>query len=214
METNTITQKDFNRDIIQNNVNDIFSKNRYIKLKPASPYEDIKLKISKIIESLISCDKTTLDEELNEKFLNLDFGGEYNVDADKIGIADAAFFINLLSENNVINYSVQDDLLNINVNDKKINVTNSLLNMLKTSFDTKKPIRLDFDNDITVILKLDKDGKIQTHFIPGTLEAQNYLKDNLNCLKQAFDDENINYSYLGYSKSKQENRKKDKRSNR
>ena len=88
--------------------------------------------------------------------------------------------------------------------------------MLQTSFDTKKPIRLDFDNDITVILKLDKEGKIQAHFIPGTSEVETYLKNNISCLKQSFDEEEINYSYLGYSKhknNKEQNSKNKKRSN-
>ena len=96
-------------------------------------------------------------------------------------------------------------------NNKTIEATNSLLNMLKTSLDSNKPIRLDFDKDVTVILKLDKEGKIQAHFIPGTSEAESYLKQNLVCLKQRFDDEEINYSYLGYSKN-QQNSKKQKRS--
>ena len=60
------------------------------------------------------------------------------------------------------------------------------MNMLQTSFDTKKPIRLDFDNDIPVILKLDNKGKIQAHFIPGTSEVEAYLKNNISCLKQRF----------------------------
>ena len=89
--------------------------------------------------------------------------------------------------------------------------------MLQTSFDTKKPIRLDFDNDVTVILKLDKDGKVQAHFIPGTSEVESYLKNNISCLKQNFDDEEINYSYLGYSRYKgnkdEQNQKNKKRSN-
>ena len=80
--------------------------------------------------------------------------------------------------------------------------------MLQTSFDSKKPIRLDFDNDITVILKLDKEGKIQAHFIPGTSEVETYLKNNISCLRQSFDEEEINYSYLGYSKYK--NNKEEK----
>ena len=84
--------------------------------------------------------------------------------------------------------------------------------MLKTSYDTNKPIRLDFDNDVTVILKLDKEGKIQTHFIPGSKEVENYLKNNISSLRQIFEEEEIRYSHLDYSKHKEENRQKQKRS--
>ena len=83
--------------------------------------------------------------------------------------------------------------------------------MLQTSFDSKKPIRLDFDKDITVILKMDSDGKIQAHFIPGSSEVEKYLKNNIQSLRQNFDDEEINYSYLGYSRYKEDSSKKEKR---
>ena len=74
---------------------------------------------------------------------------------------------------------------------------------------------MDFDRDVTVILKLDKDGKVQAHFIPGTAEVESYLRNNIQCLKQRFDDENINYSSLGYSRYREENQsKRQKRSNK
>lgn len=176
-------------------------------------YSDMKLKLEEIINNIISPKELSIEEEINNKFLGLDFGSEFNVDATKIGIADASFFINLLNQNQVINYTVEDGKISLNVNDKQINATQSLINMLNTSSETKKPIRLDFDRDVTVILRLDNKGKVQAHFIPGTPEVEQYLKTNIPSLKQIFEDENINYSYLGYSQSK-ENSKKQKRSSK
>ena len=220
MELNaTITQQDYYQDKVQTNLRDIFEPNSYIVSKPqALGFGDIKTKISEIIENIISPNNLSLDERINEKFLELDFGSEFNIDTTKIGVNDAIFFVNLLNRDGLVNYSIENNSLSItDVNNKKINATTSLLNMLQTSFDTKKPIRLDFDNDITVILKLDKEGKIQAHFIPGTSEVETYLKNNLTCLKQNFDEEEINYSYLGYSKYKnnkeEKNPKNKKRSN-
>lgn len=220
MELNTtITQQEYHQDTIQSNLRDIFEPNSYIVSKPQTTgFDDIRMKISEMINNLISPNEITLDSQINEKFLELDFGSEFNIDASKIGINDAIFFVNLLNQNGQINYSVENNSLSISdINNKKINATTSLLNMLQTSFDSKKPIRLDFDNDITVILKLDKEGKIQAHFIPGTNEVETYLKNNISCLKQSFDEEEINYSYLGYSKHKNnkenQNSKNKKRSN-
>lgn len=215
----TITQQEYQQDTIQSRLRDIFEPNSYIVEKPQkSPFDEIQTKISQMIEALIPSEKIDFDDSLNEKFLELDFGSEFFIDASKIGVNDAIFFVNLLNGNGIINYSVEDDSLSVSdINNKKINATVSLLNMLQTSYDTKKPIRLDFDNDVTVILKLDKEGKIQAHFIPGTSEVEAYLKNNISCLKQTFDDEEIEYSYLGYSKSKEEkeneNQKNKKRSN-
>ena len=184
----------------------------YIATRNQNQFFDIKLKLQEIIENIISPKELTFDEQMNSKFLELDFGSIFDINAEKIGVNDAIFFINLLNQNELINYSVEGDNLKISdSSNKEFQVTSALLEMLKTSLDTKKPIRLDFDKDVTVILKLDKEGKIQAHFIPGTSEAESYLKQNLVCLKQRFDDEEINYSYLGYSKN-QQNSKKQKRS--
>ena len=215
---NTLTQQEYAQDSVQTRLTEIFEPEKYIASKPTtSGFDDIKTKLFGIIENIISPNEMNFDEKLNEKFLELDFGSEFNIDASKIGVNDAIFFVNLLNQNNVVNYKVENDSLSIiDSQNNKINATNSLLNMLQTSLDTKKPIRLDFDNDVTVILKLDRNGKIQAHFIPGTSEVETYLKNNISCLKQNFDDEQINYSYLGYSKhkgNKEENSKKQKRSN-
>ena len=179
--------------------------------KESSVYSDIKLKLEEIINSIVSPKEISLQDEINNKFLELDFGSEFDIDATKIGVQDAIFFVNLLNQNQIINYNVEENKITLNCNDKQINATQNLINMLSTSFETKKPIRLDFDKDITVILKLDHKGQIQAHFIPGSPDVEAYLKQNIPSLKQIFDNENINYSYLGYSQNK--NNKK-KRSNR
>lgn len=215
----TISQQEYHQDLVETRLREIFEPNSYIAQKPEnSAFASIRMKISEMIENIISPNELSFDEQINDKFLELDFGSEFNIDATKIGINDAIFFVNLLNRDGLINYSVENNVLSVSdVNNKKINATTSLLNMLQTSFDTKKPIRLDFDNDVTVILKLDKEGKIQAHFIPGTSEVETYLKNNISCLKQAFEDEDINYSYLGYSKHKnnkeEQNSKNKKRSN-
>ena len=176
---------------------------------------DMKLKLEEIINNIFSPKTLTIDEEINNKFLQLDFGSEFDVDATKIGIADASFFINLLNQNQIINYTVEDNKITLNCSEKQINVTQSLIDMISTSYETKKPIRLDFGDSVTVILKLDNKGQIQAHFIPGNIEAEAYLKQNIPSLKQIFDNENINYSYLGYSQNKEnsQNNQKRKRSN-
>ena len=215
----TITQQQFNQDMVQSNLRDIFEPNSYIATKPEkSRFSEIKTSISEMIESIISPNDISLNQQINEKFLELDFGSEFTIDATKIGINDAIFFVNLLKQDSHINYSVENNILSItDASNKQINATSSLLNVLQSSINTSKPIRLDFDNDITVILKLDKKGKIQAHFIPGTSEVESYLKNNIACLKQNFDEQEINYSYLGYSKHKNnkenQNSKNKKRSN-
>ncbi len=197
--------------ITQTTIEQPLKANIYVE-KESNIYEDMKLKLEEIINNIISPKTLTIDEEINNKFLNLDFGSEFDIDATKIGVNDAIFFVNLLNQNQIINYNVEDNKITLNCNEKQINATQSLINMLSTSYETKKPIRLDFDENVTVVLKLDHKGQIQAHFIPGSPDVEAYLKQNIPSLKQIFDSENINYSYLGYSKSK-DNSNKKKRSN-
>ncbi len=181
-------------------------QNQYISPKQNDFY-NVSKRLQEIIENFFQKEEKDTLTAINDKFLELDFGAEFDINADKIGVNDAIFFINLLNQQNLINYTIEDDKLNISdFNNKKINATSPLLSMLQSSLESKKPIRLDFENNITVILKLDKEGKIQAHFIPGTSEVESYLKNNIPSLKQRFDDENINYSSLGYSKYKDENK--------
>ena len=213
MKINLLNKTEYDNGKIESRPVDVFESGNYISQK-FSGYIDIKTRLKEIIENMISPKESTLTDEINEKFLELDFGSEFNINADKIGVQDAIFFVNLLNQQNLINYSVEDGSIKLTDSEgKRIETTNSLINMLSTSLETKKPIRLDFDNDITVVLKLDREGKIQAHFIPGTSEVENYLKNNIQCLKQRFDEEEIGYSYLGYSKNKNENKNK-KRSNK
>lgn len=174
---------------------------------------DIKTRLQGIIEDLFSKEEKSIDEQIQDKFLNLDFAGIFDVNADKIGVNDAIFFINLLNQENVINYNVEKASVSLDLGQgKTIKPTSSLMEVLNTSISKNKPVRLDFDNDVTVILKMDNKGKIQTHFLPGSAEVEAYLKNNLQCLKQAFDEQEINYSSLSYSKYKNPNNsKKEKR---
>ena len=143
------------------------------------------------------------DDEINKLFLDLDFDSQYDIEAAKVGQADAMFFLNLLNQNGLINYQVSDEGLSVSTkNSKNIEVSNTLMTMLKSSVDSKKPIRMDFDNNVTVILKLDDKGKINAHFIPGDKAVEEYLKNNIPYLRQRFDEQNISYSNISYRQYK------------
>ncbi len=143
------------------------------------------------------------DDEINKLFLDLDFDSQYDIEASKVGQADAMFFLNLLNQNGLINYQLSDEGLSVSTkNSKNIEVSNTLMTMLKSSVDSKKPIRMDFDNNVTVILKLDDKGKVNAHFIPGDKAVEEYLKNNIPYLRQRFDEQNISYSNISYRQYK------------
>lgn len=173
-----------------------------------------KSEFEKLLSSFAKDKVLNKDDEINKLFLDLDFASQYDIESIKVGQEDAMFFLNVLNQNGLINYQVQDEGLQITTkNDQQIQVSKTLMSMLKTSVDTKKPIRMDFDNNVTVILKLDDKGKVNAHFIPGDKAVEEYLKNNIPYLRQRFDEQNISYSNISYRQHKEQNQKNKKENN-
>ena len=81
---------------------------------------------------------------------------------------------------------------------------------------TNKAFRIDFDKDISVVMRVDKDGNLNANFIPGDKAVEAYLRNNISYLKQRFEEQNISYGELTYSKHKrqdQDEEKQDKKEN-
>ena len=173
-----------------------------------------KKKNKKIMSNFAKDKVLNKDDEINKLFLDLDFASQYDIESVKIGQEDAMFFLNMLNQNGLISYQAQEDGLQISTkNDQQMQVSKTLLSMLQTSYDSKKPIRMDFDNNVTVILKLDDKGKINAHFIPGDKAVEEYLKNNIPYLRQRFDEQNISYSNISYKQYKDQNQKNKKENN-
>ncbi len=103
---------------------------------------------------------------------------------------------------------------NVKQAQKSVQVSKTLADMLAKSMKDNQPIRIDFDNNISVIIKVSKEGKISADFLPSSQIAEAYLKENLPLLKQRFDENNIQYDELNQRKQRQEdkdNRKKGRK---
>ena len=75
------------------------------------------------------------------------------------------------------------------------------LEKLKDSIINKKVFRIDFDNEISVIIKIDREGKISANFLTSNAEIEEGLKNNLYILRQKFDEQNIKYGSIEYTAS-------------
>ena len=121
---------------------------------------------------------------------------------------DVEFFANLVENGSVEMNSVENS-------QKSSQVSKTLADMLAKSMEDNKPIRINFDNDISVIIKVSKNGKISADFLPSSQIAEAYLKENLPLLRQKFDDNNIDYDVLKHRKQEQQedrnNRKKGRK---
>ena len=170
-------------------------------------------------ELLIQHNSETLASNQIEKLNALPI--DFNFDSITMDIEDGLFFISLAEK---IPYNVQmtntgefQNLVKVEVaqntvSTKAVEVTNQIVSLIEKAKDTQKPVRISFDNDVSVILKIDKQGKVTAEFIPGSLEVENYLKNNIASLKQKFDEQNLPYNELFYRQNNKQNRqqKKDK----
>lgn len=88
---------------------------------------------------------------------------------------------------------------------KSSQISKALADLIAKSMKDNQPVRIDFDNNISVIIKIGKDGKISADFLPSSQVAEAYLKENLPLLKQRFDENNIAYDELNHRRQKQDN---------
>lgn len=125
--------------------------------------------------------------------------------------SDAQFFINLTQKNDVSmqNITAQaQGMLNEGAEavevKQNVQISQTLLNAINTAKETNQPLRIDFDQNVSVILRVGKDGAVAAHFIPGDKAVEQYLKSNIESLKATFRDNDLNYTDLSYSNSSKE----------
>ncbi len=157
---------------------------------------------------------------LNTKDLMVNISNASTVDYDSINMSDndANFFANLVQNTDMSVKGIMNELGSEIVENsqniqKNLQVSSILMEKLSESLKTNKPFRIDFDKDVSVIIKVNKDGSLAANFIPGDKAVEQYLRNNIASLRQRFDDENLAYSELTYSNSKNGQQQKRKKEN-
>ena len=130
-------------------------------------------------------------------------------DAIIMNQADVEVFANLVEKG-------QLDLNNMSPKaaESGIQVSKTLADMLAKSMETNQPLRINFDNNISVIIRISRDGKITADFLPSSQVAEAYLKENLPLLKQRFDENNIEYDSLNQRERKNSEKEGNKKKGR
>ena len=136
---------------------------------------------------------------------------DYNV--INMSDSDANFFANLVQNTDMSMKSIATQINDAMANgtegvQKSVQVSSVLMDKLSESMKTNQPFRIDFDKDVSVILKVNKDGSLAANFIPGDKAVEQYLRNNISSLRQRFDDQNLPYSELSYSNSRQQQQEK------
>lgn len=121
--------------------------------------------------------------------------------------ADVDVFTNLVQNGEV-------NLNNLEGAEKSVSISKTLADMLAKAKETNQPLRIDFDNDISVIIRISRDGKLSADFLPSSQVAEAYLKENLPLLKQRFDENNVQYDELNQREQRNRDRENNRRKDR
>ncbi len=131
---------------------------------------------------------------------------------------DADFFINLAQNNDVSMQNVVSQaqtMLNQGADVKEVKqnvqISQTLLNALNNARETNQPMRIDFDQNVSVILRIGKDGAISANFIPGDRAVEQYLRNNIENLKATFNENDLPYTDLSYSNRGSKQQKENRR---
>jgi len=159
-----------------------------------------------------SAEKTIINNEGIKKVdtkTNITIENVVKYDSIIMNEADVEVFTQLVQNGTV-------DLNNLapKIAEKGVQVSKTLADMLAKSMENNQPIRINFDNDISVIIRISRDGKITADFLPSSQIAEAYLKENLPLLRQKFDDENIKYDELNQRERKEQHKEQNRKKGR
>ena len=90
-------------------------------------------------------------------------------------------------------------------NQELLILSEKFLYLLRDSIVNKKVFRIDFDNQISVIIKISTDGKITAEFLTNDDAIETYLKNNIHVLKEKFDALHVKYDDVTYKNTNKEN---------
>lgn len=84
-------------------------------------------------------------------------------------------------------------------------LSGKFLYLLRDSIINKKVFRIDFDNEVSVIIKINEDGSISATFLTDDDVTETYLKNNIHLLKKKFEDLHVKYDEVTYKNTGKEN---------
>ena len=161
---------------------------------------------------------TSLLSSVTDETLGSLYALDYT-DSMYVSQSDAEFFINLAQNNDVSAQAVAaqaqmafENGAELSQVQQNVKISETLLNAINIARENNQPLRIDFDQNIAVILRFGKDGSFAANFIPGDKAVEQYLKNNLDSLKSAFQEKDIPYTDLSYSNRGRKHQKEEQRS--
>lgn len=186
---------------------DIVKKLKYLAIKDNIPF---KMKNIKDIRLLIYA-----HDMLNN-------GRIFKIDMDSMNNKDIDFLKQFMDNPNAVinNFNSQSLQVNVSFSDqseqvsyKSFNISKGLSDLIEYAYRSQKPVRLDFDNNSSIILKINNEGKLSAEFMSSNKAMEHILKNSLPHLRNRLDSEGIPYKEIIYKeRNKRHNSEEQERS--
>jgi len=170
--------------------------------------ENIKVKADNLNDIKFFRNSKELFEKDDKTKINLDKFEKKDIDFFKICCENPAVSINNINAQNFqvnIAINAQDG----QVNYKSFDVSKGLFNIIEYSFKSQKPVRLDFNGNSSVILKMNNSGKLVAELISSDQAMSYILKNSIPQLKNKLDEENLPYGDILYKDNSDNNKNKN-----
>ncbi|MEI7474236.1 MAG: hypothetical protein WCK67_05595 [bacterium] len=146
---------------------------------------------------------------------------EKSFDLEKNNLSDKDLdFFNFIVQNpniTIMDMSKQFNNVNFIVNNQSGNISyksfdfsKSLSSLIEYAFTKQKPVRLDFEGQSSVIIKIDKEGKLTAEFMSADKAMEQILRNTIPNLKSKFEAEGLPYKDISY-KDNSSNRQKSRK---
>ena len=119
------------------------------------------------------------------------------IDLSELNKADVDCIVGLLRRGTQDSSSFTDEN-----NDELDNLSRKFLALLKDSIINNKVFRIDFDKDISVIIKINKDGQLNVELQTTDEKLALHIKENLHILKEKFEALNVKYDKISLKETK------------
>lgn len=143
----------------------------------------------------------------------------YNLDS--MSDKDFKLLINGLQDKNTViqginNPTGQNHQLNCSVTNqagqisyKSIDVSKGVANLIEKAYKTQMPVRLDFEGNSSVILRIAADGKLSAEFQSSNKAMEDILKNSIPSLRNRLDAEGITYKAVFFKDTPKRQNKRD-----
>lgn len=148
-----------------------------------------------------------LSNKNSEFRLDLDSLNENDIKFLKECVDNPDMVLNTINTaNHQVNFSMVDQSGQVSY--KSPDFSKGLANLIEYAYKTQRPVRLDFEGNSSVILRIDTRGKLSAEFMSSDKAMESILKNSIPNLRNRLDSEGIPYKEILYKENSEKQNKK------